>query len=197
MKSFRGEQQRELEQLRAKINREFDRARKLHEREFDVLPEAWSRFVVAHDHVSSFVHPFQQYPDLKRMSDARLEEFLEGSSLTGTEKDEIRVAEDRNARYMKIIFFHKYADTMNAMWDFNRYFRNNGIFIEPTVSEKFQKLLDMMHGAVIEHHINEPEDVRPRMRDSSKKLEKDGGPLFEEIKRDVQGRLWDSQISQG
>lgn len=40
--AYKHEQQKELEQVRFKITALLDRATKLHQREFEVLPEAWS-----------------------------------------------------------------------------------------------------------------------------------------------------------
>jgi hypothetical protein len=39
--TFKHEHQKEIEQLRLRINTLMDRTTKLHQREFDVLPEAW------------------------------------------------------------------------------------------------------------------------------------------------------------
>jgi hypothetical protein len=71
LESYKHEQQKELEQLRFKINALMDRTTKLHQREFDVLPEAWSRLVDAHDHVFSV-----QYPDVDKMNGQQLEELV-------------------------------------------------------------------------------------------------------------------------
>jgi cell division protein FtsB len=41
LEAFKYAQQRELEQLKFQINASMDRAVKLHQREFETLPEAW------------------------------------------------------------------------------------------------------------------------------------------------------------
>jgi len=40
--AYKHEQQKELEHLKFSINAQMDRATKLHQREFEALPEAWS-----------------------------------------------------------------------------------------------------------------------------------------------------------
>ena len=64
LEAFKHAQQAQLEQLRLTINTTFDRTVKLHNHEFDVLPELWSRLNVAFGMAVSFVSPFQSHADL-------------------------------------------------------------------------------------------------------------------------------------
>src|SRR4051794_22694874 len=61
---YRHAQQKELERLRFKINGLMDRATKLHQKEFEALPEAWGKLADANAIVQAIVSPLQQYPDL-------------------------------------------------------------------------------------------------------------------------------------
>jgi hypothetical protein len=47
LEAFKHAQQREIEQLKLQINASMDRAVKLHQREFETLPEAWATLVTA------------------------------------------------------------------------------------------------------------------------------------------------------
>src|SRR3981189_966761 len=88
--AFKHAQQKEIEELRYKISALLDRAVKLHQREFEVLPEAWSRLNDAYGIALSVISPFQQYPDLDGISGNQLEVFLESSSLQKWEQEELR-----------------------------------------------------------------------------------------------------------
>src|ERR1700736_1981739 len=66
--AYKHEQQKELEHLRFRINSLMDRTAKLHQREFDIVPEAWGRLVEAYSSVLWFTPPFQFSPDLAGMS---------------------------------------------------------------------------------------------------------------------------------
>jgi hypothetical protein len=68
------EQALELQRLRVEIDSLLSGALKLQEREFLVLPEAWVKLDEAHNLVSWLAAPFQQYPDLDRMTQAQLED---------------------------------------------------------------------------------------------------------------------------
>lgn len=75
-----------LEDHKAKINSLFSRISKIHEKEFEVLPEAWRKLQEAMGHVSSIAEPLKQYPDLNRMTDEPLAGFLKKSRLREDQK---------------------------------------------------------------------------------------------------------------
>src|SRR5438270_8371291 len=66
--AYKHAQQKELEELRFKINTLMDRTIKLHQREFDVLPEAWGRLRDTFNILHRVSLGFQQSPDVNAMS---------------------------------------------------------------------------------------------------------------------------------
>jgi hypothetical protein len=60
------------------------------------------------------VSPAQQYPDLDRMTPSQLEEFLGGSDLLETQKDDIRQATEKVRTYGDAIFWHRLHAAKNA-----------------------------------------------------------------------------------
>lgn len=76
LEAYKSEQARELERLRHKINGVFDRTKRLHDREYDVLPDVWAKLVDAKIWADAYLAHFQQYADIGRMSDSDLDEFL-------------------------------------------------------------------------------------------------------------------------
>jgi hypothetical protein len=66
--AYKHAQQRELEELKFQINTLMDRTLKLHQREFDVLPEAWGRLNDAFKVIRPVTLGFQQSPDVNAMS---------------------------------------------------------------------------------------------------------------------------------
>jgi len=93
LEAYKHQQQKELEELRFKISGLLDRTTKLHQREFEVLPEAWAKLVIAHAKVQGLVSAFQEHPDLDRMTPKQLEEFIQNSQLKQWQKDELRSAD--------------------------------------------------------------------------------------------------------
>src|SRR4029077_13347880 len=65
--AYKHQQQKELEHLKFSINAQMDRATKLHQREFDALPEAWARLMDAHGITMNVVSRSQSIIDLNAM----------------------------------------------------------------------------------------------------------------------------------
>ncbi|MES0176855.1 hypothetical protein [Mesorhizobium sp. M0006] len=190
LEALKSGQEQELERLRFRINTLFDRATKLHQSEFEVLPEMWNRLVMAHNAIGAFTNEFQQYPVLDRMSDVELDEYLHGTALKPSEKDAIRQSGRKTNEYIKKIFGHRYVDSNTALRDYAVYLATKGIFLKPSMRDKFKELEQILNKALIEHVFNEREDIRPRERTARRAFQDRGEPLMKEIEADVESRLW-------
>jgi inorganic triphosphatase YgiF len=129
----------ELQRLRVEIDALLSGAIKLQEREFQVLPEAWQKLDEAYGLVSSLVHPMQEYPDVNRMNEQQLEEFLASTIFTDTQKDEIRFSRNKLEIYIDIVFWHRYRKVKSAFSDLQNFVARNGIFFTPELKEQFTK----------------------------------------------------------
>lgn len=187
--AFKHAQEKEIEELRYKINALMDRTIKLHQKEFDVIPEAWAKLNSAHGVVAAVTSALQQYPDLDRIGAAELEEFLEGGFLANWQKDEIRATDKRTEYYRKAIIWHRVSEAREACRDFHIYFRKSGIFVPEPIKSQFVYLDKLIFSAIVEHEINERDEVRPRLREAVKKFSEAEG-LMLALENDVQRRLW-------
>jgi hypothetical protein len=192
LEAAKTEQSREMERLRHRIATTFDRVARLHTKEFDVLPEIWGRLVEANGWGWQYISPVQSYPDLNRMPIAELEEFIESTEFTKTQKASILGAHDKFKKFAEVRELHWYSGTMEKIRDFNLLFRKNGIFLQPELKADIDKMFKLIHNAVTEHHMNEVEEIKPRIRDDFKKYREESNELFEKIEKDVSSRLWDS-----
>ncbi|WP_210482929.1 hypothetical protein [Microvirga antarctica] len=193
LQAYKHAQQKELEQLRFRINSLMDRTTKLHEREFDVVPEAWARLIDAHSSVKGFTSAFRSYPDVNRMTLPQLEEFLAGSPLTGTQREELRASHDKLEYYQKAIFWHHLDKCRSSCREFNVYLLKNGIFMPAEMKAKFTRLEELIWDALVEHEVNEEHNAIPRERTKQKLLAVDGKTLLKVLEQDVQERLWSVQ----
>lgn len=196
LEAYKAEQSRELERLRHRISAVFDRTKRLHDREFEVVPDLWGKLVEAHAWAWSYLSLFQSYPDIDRMDQAELDEFLEGKPFSKAQKRDISTSGKRLDTYIEISERYKYADAMDKIREFNIAYRKQGIFLQPEIKKDMKELFEMIHGAVVEHQINQEHKPRPRLRDDSKKLEIDGKALFEKIEKGIVDRLWDSTTTE-
>lgn len=192
LQELRHEQQKEIEQLRYKVSALLDRAVKLHQREFDVLPEAWSKLNDAYWYVRSFVSPLQSFPDVDRMGAAQQEEFIANCQLQEWEKEELRQEREKTKYYQKAIFWHKLHQANEKSRDAYTYLIKNGIFISEDLRQKFSTIHDLFWNALTEHQMNEEHYVRPRSREKIGKLSSDGDELVKTLERDIHERLWPS-----
>jgi hypothetical protein len=190
LQSLRHEHDQELEGLRFKIAALLDRAVKLHQREFEVLPEAWSKLNDAYWYVKGFVSALQSYPDIDRMNPAHQKEFIDSSPLQGWQKEELAKEKNKTDFYRKQIFWHKLDEAQRKSRDASIFLVKNGIFIQEQIREKLTKMSDLIWNALVEHQINEEHDMRPRERKSVGRLNDEGEPLMKALEADIHRRLW-------
>jgi hypothetical protein len=192
LQALKHEQQKELERLRLRISTLLDRATKLHQKEFEVLPEAWAKLNEAYWYVRSFVSALQAYPDLDRMGEAELMEFVDATPIESWRKAELKAAEDKTAYYQKAIFWHKLGEANSKSRDSYRYFVINGIFVSEDLRQDISIVQDLVWNALTEHRINEENQPIPRLRDAIGKLNGDGDERMKALERKIHSRLWPS-----
>jgi hypothetical protein len=187
LEAFKHQQNQEIEHLRFRINTMMDRNVKLHQREFDVLPETWNLLTEAFFTIEPIAIGFQQYPNLDRMSAENLEEFLEKCPLTGLQKAELKAAPEKAKYYGEVKMLYDLNKAIESYNEFHITLSKNAIFIIEPIKAKFAAVDDMLKGAIIE---------RQGLRDKFDKgliLHSEGRALLKALERDLQGRLWSSQ----
>lgn len=106
LEAFKHEQAKELQRLKVEVESLLSGALKIQDREFTVLPEAWHKLNEAYSLTAWVVSPIQQYPDVSRMADDELEEFLATSELLETQR--ARVARKRRSQQRQNIPRHHF-----------------------------------------------------------------------------------------
>lgn len=193
---YKSEQARELERLRHKINSVFDRTKRLHDREYEVLPEVWSRLVDAKSWAGGYLNAFQQYADVNRLDDEELDEFLSKTRFSEAQRREIKTSSDKQKSYIGIFEMYRYYDVIEKLREASAGLSKNGIFVIPSLRDEMNKFIQLVYSAVVEHQINQEHNVYPRMREAADKLNQDGDVLFKAIEEAVAARLWDSTTAE-
>lgn len=107
LQKYKHEKNKELEEVRYKINSLFNRVTKIHEKEFEVLPHAWGLLHNAIAALTRFTSMLKQYPNLDLMTAPQLDELLKDSFLYEYQKEELK----NNAKKLGprfILFYSKY-----------------------------------------------------------------------------------------
>jgi hypothetical protein len=192
LSAYQHVQQRELEQLKFQISALLDRTVKLHQREFDVLPEAWGLLTDAFTITRPVTLGAVMAPEIRNMTTEQFEYFLEQIPLVDWQKSELRTASDRAKYYIDAISRHDLNRAQKSCGDFHVYLLKNGIFIPPDIKEKFSELDDVLAEAIGERRagLQFPNTNMASTFDKGVALHERGPVLLKSLERDVQGRLW-------
>jgi len=189
LEKLKHEQERELEMHRLQINSLFSRISKIHEKEFDVLPNAWNKLQEALGYVSRFTSPAQYYPNFFSMTQPEIAAFLLQSRLNEVDKKKVIDSLDRDQTYKEIIFWYDLKDVRTAVGEFHNYILINRIFLSKELFEKFGALDTMLTGAVSDREVaHVSQDVKLKLA-SYKIFGDDLTKLVNEVEKLVQERL--------
>jgi hypothetical protein len=188
LESFKREQSEILEQYRYQINARFNRITKIHEKEFEVLPEIWCKLQDAYGHFQSLSSPLQSFPDLNRYSAEQLEAFLEKCELHDFQKEELRRSTDKVSYYRETVYWIRLSIARQVFQEFRKYLHYNKIFLSRDLFELFTKIELALIETEVELENSEPQPWREG-RAINKKLNEVVGGLLEQVENAVQRRL--------
>lgn len=178
-----------FEEVRYKIDVLFNRVTKIHEKEFEVLPEAWAKLQDALGLISKITNLFQQYPGLNRLSEEELIEFLTKTKLTESQKKKLFSESDKDKYYVDVIFWHNLHEAEQGLQEFHNYIIRNRIFLSPELLDRFKKIDDIMWEAFVERQIGEEDKDHKMRRVAYKKIRDDVDPIRDDIEKMVQKKL--------
>lgn len=194
--SQRLEQQRHdnakaLAEAKVKWDTDLQGRLKYQEHEFTSVGEAWRKLQAAYGLLGWLTSPFQQYPDVGNLSDKQLEEFLVGSELSETQKEELRIRyyEDRQNHYSHIIFFHRHARVESVVRDLSVHIHENFPFIPDDLFTKFDKFVEILYKALITVRIGHENNVGRMKTEAADITTTEVKPLFDAIKLDIRAYM--------
>lgn len=175
------------------LNSLFNRVTKIHEIEFEVLSKAWIKMQDALGRISGLVSITKSWPDLDRMSETALEEFLAKSKLHEYEKEELGQSSRKIDYYQKTIFWHDLEEVQNAFEDFHNYIIRNKIFVSPDLQAKFAEIDEIMWAAIVHMKVGKGTDSQEISQEmhinAFKKIRDEVNPIRDSIEKLVQSRL--------
>lgn len=180
--------QTEVEKLRHEINSLYSRISKIHEKEFEVLPQSWNLLHHAYGQTFATISAFKQYPDLNRMSADELEEFLLTCRLRESQKARMREAQDKLKFYQSESLWFELSDAKKAHTEFHNYIILNSIFMTADLQKKFRDIDDAIGAVLIKHEVGHQANDRDMIISSSKST-RTLTDQFHSIETAVQERL--------
>lgn len=180
-----------LRHVQSFIDQQMHRAKKLYDREFDVVSEAWTRLCKNFDNcvATGKYCPTYDFDDMA--DDGQLELLMAESTLTPLQKADVARADDPD---LAASAYRLYSDIsrgdiyMDERRDFHNFVRDNGMYMPPGLQEKFMALEPMFGRAILEFQAGI--HTQQQSYASLLVLERDGRPLQQELAKLIQARLW-------
>lgn len=182
----------QLHRLKARVDSMASGVIRLHQKEFEVLPEAWGLLSEAMGTVTWVASPMQQYADVGRMDNAELDEFLASTEFLESQKKLLRNQVDRRERsneYQRMTDRQRNNKALNTIHLFQDYVSRNVIFLTPELRDKFEEVRKVLYAAVIAKQIGVEASDWKIQSQGWKKVEEEATPLFNEIRGLIEKRI--------
>lgn len=189
LEAYKRKQNQELENFKYRINSLFSRVSKIHEKEFEVLPEIWTKLHDAKDIISALVSPFQQHPDFNSMKEIEIRKSLETSKFHEHQIEELINSIDKNKYYNDRVIWHRINDARKKFSEFHNYFIRNRIFLTSELQEQFGKIDDLLWESLVSREVGEEGKDRKMIHESYKILKDNVDPIISKIEVLAQKRL--------
>lgn len=186
--ALKHEQQKEIEHLRHEINSLYSRVSKVHEKEFEVLPEAWRLLNEAYGALYQAISPIREELDLNSLSGDQFEEFLKSSELPPSAQTELRSSQDRFQTYARMRRQIERNQARRARMLLNNYLSVNSIFLTCDLRKQLKEVNLALGGILIDEEIGmEAKDAK--LRQSASTALGNIPQMVETIEAAVQKRL--------
>lgn len=133
-----------LEAAKSEISLLSARRLKLHDKEYVVFPELWAKLNKAVNGLKRAMASFRQMPDLDRMTDEELSNWLSRSDLSAQEKEFFSSQRSRLKAYDRILDFRDLSAAKQDYVEFHVYLENNRIFLRPALKRKLNEIDDLL-----------------------------------------------------
>jgi hypothetical protein len=133
-----------LEAAKSEISIASARRLKLYDKEYVVFPELWAKLNKALNGLKRAIGSFRSVPDLDRMGDDELSNWLNKSDLSEHEKTFFASQKNKGNAYNKILEFRDLAFAHKDYLEFHVYLKNNRIFLRPILKAKLNEIDDLL-----------------------------------------------------
>ena len=195
LEKLKAAQDEQVRHIQSYIDREIHRAKKLYDREFETLPEAWKLLCVSYS--NGIASGMDQYPDLTRYTKQELENMLTTTAMTGFERAEMVAMSSSQwtDHYRRWANYQRLGNYKRARWGFTEYLSTNAIFFSSGIKEKFLALDELIGLAIaeMEMRLDNPQFSEFKL---AIKLSTEGNLKKNDLESIIQKRLWSSDAAQ-
>lgn len=194
---------KDLELFKAQKLHEFGilltRKTKWHEKEHEVLSEAWKKLIKAHTSLKMAISAFRTFPDLNKCSDEELKRFMADNEFSEGEREFMKESsKDYNFAFSKIMDHRALNEANKTFTEFHEYFDENRIFLRPHIKEKFQTVDDHIWSAWVSQkmELRGTRSKRDFGIEAFEKEDKEIKPLIADIENVIQKALFPEEYYQ-
>jgi hypothetical protein len=185
---------RNLEAARSEIALLAARKMKLHDREYIVFPEVWSKLTKAYSSVGTTLYAISSVPNFKTMSLDDINDWINHSGFSEDEKHFLLKEQDKSQAYNRIFDFRNINKAYEDFFDYSTYLQSNRIFINPEIKEKFDRIDAILKEIWIKRKMSWDGYLRlgtkDFLEDAYQKYETEAKPIMKEIEELVQQKLF-------
>jgi hypothetical protein len=185
---------KDLELAKSEISLLTARRMKLHDREYMVFPEVWTKLNKAFQSLGEAVISFRSIPDLQNMAEKDFDDWIKKSNLSEAEQKLLTKSSDKARAYARILDFHSLSNSKEKFYEFHEYFLENRIFLSPDIKNKLEQISDLLQGAWVDKHMDwqghKPGEGESFLLEAWEKYDKKARPIMMEIEALFQEKLF-------
>jgi hypothetical protein len=189
LEGFKHQHEIEIQHLRIKVNTLLSGNLKLQEKEFEALTKTWALINDAYSHVSSFVHPLQTLPDLNRHPPERVEEFLNSSRLTESQKNDVRDSGDKTKAFENFAFYYRLSDLETSISKLAKHNVKYAIFFPEEIRGRLEKIARLLNEVKAAKEIGTQHKDFKMQTKSWDDFKNNAQPLYDELENLIRSRL--------
>jgi hypothetical protein len=186
---FRHTQAIELQKLRVEIDSLLSGTIKLQEKEFEILPEVWDRLNAVYEKISGLLSPFKSYPDLERMPEDAMKEFMESTPFTQSQRKEVVQSGRMNGRYQEYHTLYMIHEVKLSYSELEKLVARNGIFLQPELRDLMESMSEAIWSSITSKEIGHDAQDWKMQKESLNNLRDTVKPLYKDIETYIHTRL--------
>lgn len=191
LEAMRSQAAVDLAKQQVRFDASLDRATRLHDREFEKLPDIWSKGYIVYWEVARLVDQLQETVSFTFLTDEETEEAISQSGFSEFQKQQLREARDKNDVYFKLRFWKRFYEVGGQVDDFRDALGTSSIFLEADLRARFDDLAEMVVSAMQEARLRHQHPSAFPGRAAAERLNAQGKVLLLELEHHVRSRLWD------
>ncbi len=184
LEGLRQQHAKEFAELKVRWDANLHSRLKYQEREFVAVGDSWRLLQEAISLVEWGTSILQQYADIQRLDERELNEFLDGTEFSESQKTQLRERDGRQRQdhYTELVNRHRLVRVEAGIRNFSNYINENFPFIPEQMFSEFETLSTVMWGCMNKVRVGREANDFKLVREAYTETNENLRPQFEAIK---------------